>query len=228
MPNAPAGGRGPGGQGGQGGQGENATYTLQNVPVWLKYDVKRTVPRPRGYILPASIAKVVPLLMEHGIRVHRFTDSTTLELELYDATGVVRNEYFQGHYLQSVAGVEKKVEQVKVPAGWYFVSMAQSKGNLIAYLLEPETNDNLITWNYTDNVLRVTPNSLEDAISGLLGDNDLSSLTEAQRTQLETRARAMMNQRQRVPMMRLVTMQPMPLLEVTSFNQSNRTRYWQP
>src|SRR5690606_15779403 len=120
------------------------------------------------------------------------------------------------------------VEQVKVPAGWYFVSMAQSKGNLIAYLLEPETDDNLITWNYTDNVLRVTPESVEDAMSAMLGDTDPSSLTAQQRTQLENRARAMMSQKQRVPMMRLVTMQPMPLLEVTSFNESNRTRYWQP
>ncbi|MBX3132594.1 MAG: succinylglutamate desuccinylase/aspartoacylase family protein [Gemmatimonadaceae bacterium] len=227
MPNAPAGGPG-GGQGGPGGQGQNITYTLQNVPVWLKYDVKRTIPRARGYVLPASIAKVVPLLLEHGIQVHRFTTPTTLELEVYDALGVRRNEYFQGHYLQSVTGVEKKVERVDVPAGWYYVSTAQSKGNLISYFLEPETDDNLITWNYTDNVLRVTPSSVDEAMQGLLGDNDLNSLTPQQREQLEARARAMMAAKQRVPMMRLVTPQPMPLLEVISFNEYNRTRYWQP
>src|SRR5690606_32876324 len=44
---------GQGGQGGGPGGGQGVTYTLQNVPVWLKYDIKRTVPRPRGYILPA-------------------------------------------------------------------------------------------------------------------------------------------------------------------------------
>lgn len=226
MPNTPAGGQGGGGQGG--GQGANVTYTLQNVPVWLKYDVTRTIPRARGYVLPSSIAKVVPLLLEHGLRVHRFTAPTTLELEVYEATGVKRDEYFQGHYLQSVTGVEKKTERVEVPVGWYYVSTAQAKGNLISYLLEPETDDNLITWNFTDNVLRVTPNSVEEAMSALLGDNDASSLTDAQRTQLENRARAMMAQKQRVPMMRVMTDQPMQLLEVTSFNETNRTRYWQP
>ncbi len=225
MPNAPAGGQAAG-QGGQGGQ--PMTYSLQNVPVWLKYDVVRTVPRARGYVLPASIAKVVPLLMEHGIRVHRFTAPTTLDLEVYDALGVRRDTYFQGHYLQSVTGVEKQVERVNVPAGWYFISTAQSKGNLISYLLEPETDDNLITWNYTDNVVRVTPTDVEEAMEALLGDTDLSSLTPQQRQQLETRARAMMAQKQRVPMMRLVTPQPMSLLEVTSFNEFNRTRYYQP
>jgi dipeptidyl-peptidase 4 len=201
------------------------TYSLENVPVWLKYDVTRTVPRARGYVIPASIAKVVPLLLDHGIQVHRFTEPASLELEVYDATGVRRNEYFQGHYLKSVTGVEKKTETVQVPAGWFYVSTAQAKGNLISYIMEPETDDNLITWGYTDNVLRVTPASVEEAMRGLLGDNDITSLTPEQRTQLESRAAAMMKQRQRVPMMRVVKEQPKQLLEVARYTDLNRTRY---
>lgn len=222
------GGPGGGGQGGPGGQGQPQTFALQNVPVWLKYDVARTVPRARGYVLPASIAKVVPLLLDHGIQVHRFTAPDTLELEVYEATGIQRNEYFQGHYLKSVTGVEKKVERVAVPAGWYFVSTAQSRGNLVSYLMEPETDDNLITWGWLDNVLQVQPASVEEALRGMLGDTDINSLSPAQRTAMETQARAMMTRRQRVPMMRVVTPQPMSLLEVTRFGEDNRTRYWQP
>lgn len=217
-----------GGQGGQGGQGAAQTFALQTVPVWLKYDVTRTLPRARGYVLPASIAKIVPLLMDHGIQVHRFTAPDTLSLEVYDATGVQRNEYFQGHYLKSVTGVEKKVERVAVPVGWYFVSTAQSRGNLISYLLEPETDDNVITWGWLDNVLQVRPATVEEAIRGMLGDTDISSLTPQQRTQVEAQAAAMMARKQRVPMMRLVEPQPMSLLEVTRFGEENRTRYWLP
>jgi hypothetical protein len=228
------GGRGGGGQaaGGQpGGRGQapdqaaGPAYTLQDVPVWLKYEPTRTIPRARGYVIPASIAKVVPLLLDHGIQVHQFREPATLELEVYEATGVQRNEFFQGHYLKSVTGVEKKTEKVEVPAGWFYVSTAQSKGNLVSYIMEPETDDNLITWGYTDNVLRVTPNSVEDAMRGLLDDTDPSALTPAQRTQMEERAANMMKQRQRVPMMRLVTEQPKPLIEVVRFTELNRTRY---
>lgn len=224
MPQGGGGGFGGGGGGG----GQPQTYALQNVPVWLKYEVTRTVPRARGYVLPASIAKVVPLLLDHGIRVHRFTQPTTLELEVYDATGIRRAEYFQGHYLKAVTGVEKKVEQVQVPAGWYYISTAQAKGNLISYIMEPETDDNLITWGWLDNVLQVTPETIEEAMSGMLGDLDLAGLTPEQRQLFETRARAMMERTQRVPMMRVMAEQPKSLLEVTSFNQYNRTRYWQP
>jgi dipeptidyl-peptidase-4 len=218
----------PGQGGGRGQGGPPQTYTLENVPVWLKYDVKRTVPRARGYVIPASIAKVVPLLLDHGIQVHRFTAPASMELEVYDAIGVTRNEYFQGHYLQSVTGVEKKTETVQIPAGWFYVSTAQSKGNLVSYILEPETDDNLITWGYTDNVLRVTPNSVQEAMQGLLGDNDITSLTPEQKAQLETRAAAMMKQRQRVPMMRVVKEQPKKLIEVNRYTDLNRTRYAQP
>jgi dipeptidyl-peptidase 4 len=228
---APAGG-GRGAQPGQGrgggrGQGAPQTYSLENVPVWLKYDVKRTVPRARGYIIPASIAKVVPLLLDHGIQVHRFVEPAKMELEVYDAIGVQRDEYFQGHYLKSVTAVEKKTETIEVPAGWFYVSTAQAKGNLISYIMEPETDDNLITWGYTDNVLRVTPASVEEAMEGMLGDNDITSLTPEQRAQMQQRAEAQMKQRQRVPMMRVVKEQPKTLLEVTRYTDLNRTRYSQ-
>ncbi len=214
--------QGPGGQG-----APPQTYQIENVPVWLKYHVKRTVPRARGYVIPASIAKVVPLLLDHGIQVHRFTEPASMELEVYEAGGVRRNEFFQGHYLKAVTGVEKKTETVQVPAGWFYVSTAQAKGNLISYILEPETDDNLITWGYTDNVLQVSPASVEEAMSGLLGDNDLSALTPEQRKGLEAKAAALMQQRQRIPMMRVVKEQPKRLLEVTRYTELNRTRYTQ-
>ena len=201
------------------------TYKQEQVPVWLKYETTRTVPRARGYLIPASIAKVVPLLLDHGIQVHRFTAPAALEVEVYDATGVRRDEYFQGHYLKSVTGVEKTTETVQVPPGWFYVSTAQAKGHLISYILEPETDDNLITWGYTDNVLRVTPSNVEEAISGILGDRDLAALSPEQRTQLEAKAAALMKQRQRVPMMRVVKEQPKRLIEVTRYTDLNRTRY---
>jgi hypothetical protein len=216
--------QGPGGPG----QGANQTYALQNVPVWLTYETTRTVPRARGYVLPASMAKIVPLLMDLGLQVLRFTAPDTIELEVYDALGVSRDEYFQGHYLKSVTGVEKKTERVAVPVGWYYVSTAQSRGNLISYLMEPESDDNLITWGWTDHLLQVQPASVEEAIRGMLGDTDISSLSPQQRTQVEAQARIMMTRKQRVPMMRLVTPQPMSLLEVTRFGDPNRTRYWLP
>jgi hypothetical protein len=188
-------------------------YRADRREVFLKYEVTRTTPRALGYVLPVSMAKVVPLLIDQGIAVHRFTEPTTLELEVYDATEVRRNEYFQGHYLKSAA-VTKTTEKVDVPAGAYFVSTAQSRGNLISYIMEPETDDNLITWGYTDHLLRVTPPAEAATAAVSSGRNAPGQNSRQQRPQ-------------RVPMMRLISEQPLPLLQVVPFNEYDRNRYYQ-
>jgi len=185
-------------------------YRPELRDIFLSYEVTRTTTRPLGYVLPPSMAKVVPLLLDHGIVVHRFTRPTTLELEVYDATEVRRTEYFQGHYLKAVT-VTKSTRQVDVPAGAYYISTAQSRSNLISYILEPETDDNLITWGYADHLLRVTPPAVDSTVIVSSG---------ATNTRNDRRP-------QRVPMMRMIKEQPLPLLQVVPFNQYERNRYYQ-
>jgi hypothetical protein len=127
-----------------------------------------------------------------------------------------------------VTGVEKKTETVQVPAGWFYVSTAQAKGNLISYILEPETDDNLITWGYTDNVLRVSPASVEEAISGAARRHRPQRPVARAAQGPRGKAAALMKERQRMPMMRVVKEQPKKLLEVTRYTELNRTRYAQP
>ena len=181
-------------------------YRLETRDVFLKYEPTRTTPRPLGYILPPSMAKVLPLLLDHGIVVHRFTAPTQLEVEVYDATNVRRNEYFQGHYLKSVTAT-KSTDTVNVAAGSYYIATAQSRANLISYLIEPETDDNLITWGWADHLLTVTGTAA--------ATDDEAPRPAAQQARI-----------QRVPMMRVVKQQAMPLLEVVPFNEFSRNRYY--
>jgi dipeptidyl-peptidase 4 len=184
-------------------------FKQETRDIFLAYEATRTTPRPAGYVLPPSMAKVLPILLDHAIVVHRFRQPVTLELEVYHATEVKQNEYFQGHYLKS-AVVVKSTEKVEVPAGSYFVSTDQSRGRLVSYLMEPETDDNLITWGYTDHLLRVA------RATGTSNNDD------GQERQMMQRG----DQPQRVPMMRLVKEQPLPLIEVVPFNEYNRNRYY--
>lgn len=186
-------------------------YRPETRDIFLKYEPTRTTPRPLGYVLPPSMAKVLPLLLDHGIVVHRFTKPETIELEVYYATDVQRKEYFQGHDLKAVT-VEKALESVEVPAGAYYISAAQSRGNLVAYLMEPESDDNLITWGYADHLVRVPG----------VAPTDEESPRPPAAAPVVPQVR-----RQRVPMMRLVREQPLAAIEAVPFNQPNRTRYYQ-
>jgi len=208
-------------------------FRLESREIFLRHVPTRTTPRPLGYVLPPSMAKVLPVLLDHGITVHRFTAPAELEVESYRATEVRRNEYFQGHYLKSVTA-RKATETIEVPAGSYYISTAQSRGNLIAYLMEPETDDNLITWGWADHLLPVSAAAAEGGAQDDAGhaDSDAgdggSMLGDAQATEATAVAEEMQQAGPRIPMMRVVRQQPMSLIEVVPFNVYQRNRYYQP
>jgi dipeptidyl-peptidase 4 len=204
-------------------------YALRDVPVYLRWEPTRTTTRPVGYLLPPAMAAVVPLLLDHDIAVYRFRTPTQVDAEVYYATSVNRDSYFQGHYLKSV-DVVKESERLDVVPGWYWIPAAQSRANLISYILEPETDDNLITWGWTDHVLEVRPRTVEEGLAALAAamEIDLAAQTEQRRAQLRAQVEKQLASRQRVPMMRVTSHQPLPVIEVQPFNQYQRNRFYLP
>ena len=128
-------------------------YELLRLPVFTKFEPTRTTTRPWGYMLPPQLAAIVPLLLDHEIAVQELSEPASLDVEVYYATSIDNSEYFQGHYLNKVTAT-KRTETVEFPAGSFFVPSGQPKANLISYILEPETNDNLITWGFLDEFLQ--------------------------------------------------------------------------
>jgi predicted deacylase len=200
-------------------------YSLEDVPVYLRWVSTRTTSRPVGYLMPPAMAAVVPLLMDHDIAVYRFRGPATIDAEVYYATDVSTDSYFQGHYLKS-AVVEKEAETLEVMEGWFWIPTAQSMGNLITYIMEPETDDNLITWGWTDHVLEESPESEQAVLESMLGNRALEDLDPEQRAQMEERAAEIMSERQRVPMMRVTTHQTLSVLRVQPFNRYQRNRFF--
>lgn len=206
---------------------ENAPggYAAQNVPIFLEWVPTRTTSRPVGYLLHPAMAEALPRLLDQDIAVYRFQDSARIEAEVYYATSVTTSSYFQGAYLKDVEAV-KETETVDVSEGWFWVPTSQSMGNFISYLLEPETDDNLITWGYADHILQETPGSVEEVMAGMMQGQDPNQLTAEQRTQMMQRAEQMMSRRQQVPMMRVMTHQNLPVIRVADPNGYSRNRFW--
>jgi len=141
------------GQGPGAGDDQPVEYELVELPVFTRFEPTRTTTRPWGYVLPPQLATVVPLLLDHEIAVQQLSEPASVEVEVYYATSMLNSEYFQGHYLNKVTAL-KQTETVEFPVGSFFVPAGQPKSNLICYILEPETNDNLITWGYLDTYLQ--------------------------------------------------------------------------
>src|SRR5262249_61287011 len=59
---------------------------------------------------------------------------------------------YQGHRMTTVEASPHSVKRL-IPAGTYLVRTAQPLGDLIVYLLEPQSEDGLTTWNFFDDGL---------------------------------------------------------------------------
>ena len=120
------------------------------VPYYADFVAKRTVRRPFAYLIPVFDADVPAKLRQHGIAVERLSEPVTLEAEAYRLKEIKGAErLYQGHRTNTVKG-ESAVETREFPKGTLVVRTAQPLGRLAAYLLEPESDDGLLVWNYFD------------------------------------------------------------------------------
>jgi len=123
------------------------------VPYIATYEATKSVKFPFAYLVTLSDPLVINLLQRHGIQVGKLTKEETLEVESFQMTDLKpETRLNQGHYLHTVNGTWQHTT-TKFKAGTYVIRTAQPLANLAAYLLEPQTNDGLLTWNFMDRYL---------------------------------------------------------------------------
>lgn len=123
------------------------TYVM---PYFADFFPKRTVRLPYAYLIPVFDTDVLDKLRQHGIAVERLTEPVTLETEAFRIKEIKGAErLYQGHRTNTVKG-EYSVEKREFPKGTLVVRTAQVLGRLAAYLLEPESDDGLLVWNFFD------------------------------------------------------------------------------
>jgi hypothetical protein len=197
----------------QGGDQQEVEYELLTLPVFTKFEPTRTTTRPWGYMLPPQLASVIPLLLDHEIAVQRLAEPASMEVEVYYATEMDNGRYFQGHYLNNLAAV-KRTETVEFPAGSFFIPAGQPKSNLISYIMEPETNDNLITWGYLDPYLQA-----------MSADQTQQYIERMARFRRRRGDQGPLPPGQLIPMYRLMHKAEFKAVLVEDFNDYERNRY---
>jgi len=134
------------------GQQSEVEYKLVTGKLGTLYLPAETRTRPWAYAFDGNLYKVADLLRRHAIEVEKLTHPVTTTVERYR---VVSAEYaastYQNHVLATVE-VEVFEEEITLPAGTYLVRTGQNGGTLAAYLLEPDTDDSLVKWNFLDHM----------------------------------------------------------------------------
>ena len=126
---------------------------VHTIPYYSDWTGKRSVRFPFAYVLGVPDSEVIVKLRQHGLLVEKLTEPATLQVEAFRVKELRAEERaYQGHHLNRVKG-EYAAETRTFPAGTFIVPTAQPLGVLAAYLLEPESDDGLLVWNFFDRYL---------------------------------------------------------------------------
>jgi len=123
------------------------------VPYYIDYYPVKNVRFPFAYLITIKDPAIIEVLKIHGIKFEKLIADSRIDVQRFDITELKGSAKLnQGHYTNTIEG--KYVNgPVDFPAGTIIVRTAQPLGDLAAYLLEPQSNDGLLFWNFLDRYL---------------------------------------------------------------------------
>jgi hypothetical protein len=137
-------------------KGERRSGRFQKItmPVYDRFTSTLDRVPPAAYVIAPQDTAVVTRLRFHGIRVERSDSAWVARGETFTIDSIVASpRLFQGHHEVRLKGSWQRGLQ-SIPPRSFIVSTAQPLGALIVYLLEPESEDGFVTWNFFDADLR--------------------------------------------------------------------------
>jgi len=124
------------------------------VPYIADYFPSKQLKFPYAYLITIKDKKLLENLKNHGIKIEQLTKNKNLIAEQFIFEDIKpESRINQGHYLNIVEG-RFETKEMNFKAGTYLVRTSQKLGSLIAYLLEPQSEDCLLKWNFFDRYLR--------------------------------------------------------------------------
>ena len=120
------------------------------MPIVDRFEASLDQSLPYAWIIPAGQAALLEPLQRHGVFVEQLAERTTFRAERFTIDSIARGQAFQGHQETRLSGRWAPVDSVTLEADTYVVRGGQPLGILALYLLEPQSDDGLATWNFLD------------------------------------------------------------------------------
>lgn len=123
---------------------------VPDVQNYSKFEATVESTIPRGYIIPKEMKAIADHLKKQGVLVSELKNRKEYEGEVFEITKFEKSQrQFEGHNMAMVEGEFKESTKTS-NEGDFLVDMAQPLTNLIFYMLEPQSDDGLVTWNFFD------------------------------------------------------------------------------
>jgi hypothetical protein len=135
------------------------------IPVPMReygsFAVVRARPLPAGWVIPRGLAATPRMaaaldrLRWHGIETEVVETPTQMDVDRFVIQSMTRSDTtFQGHQ-EARLSVAMERAALSVDPGSIVIRANQRLGRLAFYLLEPDSDDGLVTWNVIDDGLTI-------------------------------------------------------------------------
>lgn len=109
---------------------------------------------PKGYIIPAEFEFIAKHLEKQGATVTKLTKPARATGESFIVESyTLASREFEKHKMATAEG-KFVPETYRAKNGDYQINLAQPLANLIFYILEPQSDDGLLTWNFFDDYFK--------------------------------------------------------------------------
>ncbi len=123
------------------------------IPYFIDFCPTKSVKFPFAYILKVNDPLITDLFKIHGIKAEKLVLPLKAEVERFEISELKgASRLNQGHYTNTIEGRFIK-DTLDFPAGTIVIRSAQPLANVAAYLLEPQSNDGMVIWNFLDRYL---------------------------------------------------------------------------
>ena len=116
-----------------------------------------SVPRPYAYLV--TLPEIATKLRQHNVAFEELGAPLELDVEAYVVLGSEKTEspdICTGiERFETVLTTRKERRTVRFEAGTLVVPTAQRLGNLVVYLLEPESDDGLARWEFFESAIEI-------------------------------------------------------------------------
>jgi hypothetical protein len=130
-------------------------YRAVRMPVFDRFVAARREAMPAAYLIPVRLHEIVELLRRQGIVVESLAKPWQAAVNDFLIDSVSVQPLFEGHRTVQVEGRWRTEPfDTALVAGWYLLRTDQSLGVLASYLLEPASDDGVVTWNFLDRELQ--------------------------------------------------------------------------
>jgi Zinc carboxypeptidase len=130
-------------------------YRTIRMPVFGRFTAARKEAVPFAYLIPPRLQEVADLLRLQGVLVDRLSRNARVSAQGFTVDTLTVGPLFEGHRTVQADGTwSRHPSDTTLVAGWLLVKTRQPLGLLAAYLLEPASEDGVVTWNLLDRELQ--------------------------------------------------------------------------